>query len=127
MKSQATLLGAISDAHPEHAALMAPDGPAVTYHSLREQVERLAGYLQRAGVSRGSRIAIVLPNGIEAVVAFLAAATAATAAPLNPNYKREEFRYYMAVTGARALIVPAAGAEVARQAAGPPRSWPLSR
>jgi len=89
----------------------------LTYRSLREQVERLAGWLQRAGISRQDRIAIVLPNGIEAVVAFLSAATAATAAPLNPNYKLEEFRYYLADTGARALVVPAEAGECARQAA----------
>src|SRR5437867_3888531 len=111
------LLDAISSGNRHQAALISPDGPSVSYAALREQVERLANYLQRAGISRGDRVAIVLPNGIEAVVAFLAAATAATAAPLNPAYKSEEFRYYMADTGARALIVPFDGAEDARRSA----------
>ena len=100
-------------------ALLSPGGPVVTYGSLFEQVERLAEYLQRAGIRRGDRVSLVLPNGIEAVIAFLAAATAATAAPLNPGYKLDEFRFYIKDTGARALIVPEGGAEVARQAAGP--------
>jgi len=119
MTSALTLLSAISRVDPAHAALMAPGGPTVTYGSLHEQVERLAGYLQRAGISRGDRIAMVLPNGIEAVVGFLAAATAGTAAPLNPGYKLEEFQFYLSDTKAKALIVPAGGAEQARQAAGP--------
>lgn len=119
MANPTTLLEAISEENPERASLIAPGGPAITYRSLREQVERLAGFLQRAGISRGDRVASVLPNGIEAVVAFLAAATAGTAAPLNPSYKLEEFQYYLSDTGAKVLIVPAGGAESARHAAGP--------
>lgn len=117
MTTQTTLLNAIAQDNPEDAALIEHGGPKLTYRSLREQVERLAGWLQRAGISRRDRVAIVLPNGIEAVVAFLSAATAATAAPLNPNYKLEEFRYYLADTGAKALVVPAEAGECARQAA----------
>lgn len=119
MSNGTTLWEAISKENPDRAALVVPGGPVVSYRSLREQVERLASYLQRAGISRGDRVALVLPNGVEAVVAFLAAATAGTAAPLNPGYKLEEFRFYLSDTGAKALIVPPGGADQARQAAGP--------
>jgi len=119
MKNPLTLLGAISRENPDHPALVAPGGPVVTYRSLLEQVERLATGLQRTGIKREDRIAIVLPNGIEAVVAFLAAATAGTAAPLNPGYKQEEFQFYLQDTNARALIVPAEGGNSARRAAAP--------
>jgi acyl-CoA synthetase (AMP-forming)/AMP-acid ligase II len=117
MATQTTLLNAIAQDNPEDTALIEHGGLTLTYRSLREQVERLASWLQRAGISRRDRIAIVLPNGIEAVVAFLSAAAAATAAPLNPNYKLEEFRYFLADTGAKALVVPAEEGECARQAA----------
>jgi len=111
-----TLLDAISG-EGRRPALLSPGGPVITYGALRTEVERLAEFLQRAGIRRGDRVSIVLPNGIEAVVAFLAAATAATAAPLNPSYKLEEFQFYLRDTGARALVVPEGGAELARQAA----------
>jgi acyl-CoA synthetase (AMP-forming)/AMP-acid ligase II len=52
------------------------------------------------------------------IVSLLAAAMAGTAAPLNPAYKEEEFRFYLDDTSARVLIVPAEGAEAARRAAG---------
>jgi acyl-CoA synthetase (AMP-forming)/AMP-acid ligase II len=65
MTSSLTLLSAISRGDPAHPALIAPGGPTVTYSSLHEQVERLAGYLQRAGISRSDRIALVLPNGTD--------------------------------------------------------------
>jgi acyl-CoA synthetase (AMP-forming)/AMP-acid ligase II/acyl carrier protein len=38
-------------------------------------------------------------------VAFLGVASAATAAPLNPTYRREEFDFYLSDLGAQALIV----------------------
>lgn len=119
MNMGSTLLDALAGANPARPALVTPGGPVVSYGSLQEQVVRLATFLQRSGIARHDRIGIVLPNGIDAVIAFLAAAAAGTAAPLNPAYKLEEFQYYLADTGARALIVPAGGAELARQAVGP--------
>ncbi len=104
---------------PDAPALISPDRAVLTYASLRRQVERLAGEMAAAGVGPGSRIALALPNGPEAVVGFLAAAMAGTAAPLNPGYKIEEFRFYLEDTGARALIVPRGGGAEARQAAPP--------
>ncbi|HEX2513231.1 MAG TPA: acyl--CoA ligase, partial [Chloroflexota bacterium] len=50
---------------------------------------------------------------------FLAAAVAATAAPLNPAYTESEFRFYMEDTGARALVVPPGEGEAARKALPP--------
>ena len=43
---------------------------------------------------------------------------AGTAAPLNPGYKEEEFRFYLDDTSARVLILPPEGADEARRAAG---------
>ncbi|MDW8445146.1 MAG: hypothetical protein RML45_13470 [Acetobacteraceae bacterium] len=40
-------------------------------------------------------MAIVLPNGPEMAAAFLAVATAATTAPLNPAYREDEFAFYL--------------------------------
>jgi acyl-CoA synthetase (AMP-forming)/AMP-acid ligase II len=51
-------------------------------------------------------------------VAFLAASEAGTAAPLNPSYKEEEFRFYVEDTNARVLLLPPDGADEARRAAG---------
>src|SRR6185295_1189902 len=82
------------------------------------QVQAVAEQLAAAGVSRGDRIGIALPNGLPMVVSFLAAAVAGTAAPLNPAYMEEEFRFYLEDTGSRVLILPPDGLEEARRAAG---------
>jgi acyl-CoA synthetase (AMP-forming)/AMP-acid ligase II len=77
----------------------------------------MAGALHGKGISRGDRVAIALPNGLEAVVAFLAASVAGTAAPLNPGYKFEEFCFYLEDTRAKILIAPPEDLGEARRAA----------
>jgi acyl-CoA synthetase (AMP-forming)/AMP-acid ligase II len=97
-------------------AIAVPGGPRLTYAVLREEVAAAADALARLGIGRGDRVALVLPNGVEAIVMFLAAARAGAAAPLNPAYKETEFRFYLEDTEAKALVVPAGGAEAAQRA-----------
>ncbi|RXM22203.1 AMP-dependent synthetase, partial [Citrobacter sp. AAK_AS5] len=47
----------------------------------------------------------VLPNGPEMAAAFVSIAAAATTAPLNPAYKREEFDFYLSDLNATALLI----------------------
>lgn len=100
-------------------ALLAPDRPALTHGRLRTHVTELAAQLAASGVGRGERVAIALSNGPEMALSFLAAATCATAAPLNPKYRAEEFAFYFEDTRATTLIVPPDGMEAARAAAPP--------
>src|SRR5215813_7842272 len=93
-------------------------GPVVSYNQLRKQVDAVAASLRQFGLGRGDSIAMALPNGLETIVSFLAASTVGTAATLNPAYTVDEFKFYLADTGARALIVPPAHSEEARAAAG---------
>ena len=63
--------------------------------------------LNRLGLGRSDRVAIVLPNGPEMATAFVAVAAGATAAPLNPAYRGREYEVSLADLDARALIVEA--------------------
>jgi acyl-CoA synthetase (AMP-forming)/AMP-acid ligase II len=113
------LFDLLHSANTQHTAIAIPGSDVrVTYGALRDQIEALAETLAAAGVARGDRVGIVLPNGVPAIVCFLAASVVGTAAPLNPAYTEDEFRFYLDDTGARTLIVPAEGAEAARRAAG---------
>jgi oxalate---CoA ligase len=89
----------------------------VSYGSLREQIRSVASALTAAGVERGSRVGMAFANGLPAIVSFMAASVAGTAAPLNPAYKEEEFAFYLDDTGARVLLLPPDGADAARRAA----------
>ena len=109
-----TLLDLLEGGRPGNIALQAPDGPSVTYDNLRRQVHDLGEQLRGLGIARDDRVLLALPNGIEAIVAFLAVSSVATAGPLNPGYRPEEFRFYMEDTHHKALITPVGGGEAAR-------------
>jgi len=95
-------------AHPAAApAIGAPGRPWLDFAGLGELLETTAASLASAGIGRGDRVAIVLPNGPEMAAAFIAVAASATTAPLNPAYREEEFDFYLADLGAEALIVAA--------------------
>src|SRR5437870_9265169 len=113
------ILDLLEKGNPSHVALaVSGDGPRVTYDQLRTQVDGLVATLRDVGLGCDDRIAIALPNGLEMIASFLAASRVGTAAPLNPAYTRDEFRFYLEDTSARALILPPKDAEEARAAAG---------
>jgi acyl-CoA synthetase (AMP-forming)/AMP-acid ligase II len=85
-------------------AIVVPGGPIMTYAALRSTIERLSGSLRAQGVAPGDRVALVLPGGLPAALGFLAASSAAAAAPLNPAYREDEFRFYLDDLGVRALV-----------------------
>jgi acyl-CoA synthetase (AMP-forming)/AMP-acid ligase II len=101
---------------PSHAAINTL-GQVLNYGELAHQVDDLAAQLTDLGLGKGDRIAMALPNGLEVIASFLAASTVGTAAPLNPSYTRDEFTFYLADTGARALILPKDNSADARAAA----------
>jgi len=99
------------------AVILPEQNLTITYGNLRNQVKAVAEQLAAAGVSRGDRVATSLTNGLPVIVSFLAAGIAGTAAPLNPAYKEDEFKFYLEDTAAKVLILPPDGAEDARRAA----------
>ena len=99
------------------AVILPEQNIRVTYGGLRQQVQAVAEQLAAAGIRRGDRVATSLTNGLPVIVSFLAAGVAGTAAPLNPAYKEDEFRFYLDDTAAKVLILPPDGADDARRAA----------
>src|SRR5688572_13144307 len=83
------------------AAIHALDRAPLTYARLLEQVECTVKSLRALGVHRNERVAVVLPNGPEMAVAFLAIACGATCAPLNPGYRDSEFDFYLSDLNAK--------------------------
>jgi acyl-CoA synthetase (AMP-forming)/AMP-acid ligase II len=114
-----TLFDLLTPAPAGQTAIILPDqNIRITYGALRSQVESVAGALAAFGIRPGDRIGMALPNGLPTIVGFLAASMAGTAAPLNPAYKEDEFRFYLDDTRARVLLLPPDGADEARRAAG---------
>lgn len=93
-------------AKPATAVAFVGSGCAsLTYGGLRDHVERTVASLNRLGIGRNDRVALVLPNGTEMASVFVAVAAGTTSAPLNPAYRADEFEFYLSDLKAKALIV----------------------
>lgn len=86
-------------------ALLAPGREPLSYAALSSQNTRLAERLLAAGIGPQHRVAVVMPNGPEMAAAFAAVASCAACAPLNPNYTRRDFEFYLSDIAASALLV----------------------
>jgi long-chain acyl-CoA synthetase len=111
-------LRAAAAAEPDKVAVVTSDG-ALTYGELDFAAERVARGLWSGGVERGDRVALLLANGLEAVVSIYGVLRAGAAlSPLHPSVKRDKLAYVLAHSGARLLITDADRAEVGRAGAG---------
>ena len=86
-------------------AISAPGRTALSYRELRAQVDNTLASLNTLGVGRNDRVAIVLANGPEMAVCYMACASGTTSAPLNPAYRADEFEFYLSDLNAKVLIV----------------------
>ena len=91
--------------YPNNLALLSLERAPLTYSRLLTHCYRVIADLNHAGISRGDRVAVVLPNGPEMAACMLAVTMGASCAPLNPNYRRSEFEFYLSDLAPRALIV----------------------
>ena len=100
-----TVAGLLQAGVAGHPALTAPGGTPLTFGDLRFLVAATTASLDEHGIGINDRVAIVLDNGPEMAAAFLCIAAGATAAPLNPAYRAEEYEFYLNDLGAKLLIV----------------------
>jgi len=104
------LLSAGADNAP---VIGAPGMPGLSYGDLRRLIVRTVASLNLYGIGRNDRVAMVLGNALEAGSAFLGVACGASAAPLNPAYRSDEFEFNLSDLGAKALIVEGGSASPA--------------
>jgi long-chain acyl-CoA synthetase len=80
-------------------------GNRLTYQQLAEQVSRFAASLSRLGVEPGERVAIMLPNCPQTVIAYYATLSiGALAVMTNPLYVEREMAYQFRDAGAKVLV-----------------------
>nr|HET7859107.1 long-chain fatty acid--CoA ligase [Caldimonas sp.] len=83
-------------------------GQPLTYRQLHDQAVALAGWLQRAGVQAGDRVAIYLQNCPQFAIALYAVLRAdAVVVPVNPMNKADEFEHYISDPGTKVVICSA--------------------
>ena len=91
--------------NPEGAAIYALATRPSRYCDLLRRRDELVQQLNRLGVGRNDRVAVVLGNGPKLAASFLLISSAATFAPLNPDYTKSDFEFYLADLNARAVVV----------------------
>jgi long-chain acyl-CoA synthetase len=77
----------------------------LTYAQLEKRVAILAAALDSLGARQGDRIALLLPNGPDFVVAYFAILVlGAIAVPLNEHYEKTELVYFINECGVSILV-----------------------
>jgi len=95
---------------PDKTALIC-EGQRVTYGQIEAASNRLANALVARGLKRGDRVAVYLPNNLEAVVSIYATLKAGGVfVMINPATKKEKFLYILNDCRATALIMEAQNA-----------------
>ncbi|MDT0306377.1 AMP-binding protein [Streptomyces sp. DSM 44917] len=98
------LLDAAARAHPRRTALLF-FGRRTSYHALARRIERFADGLHTLGVRPGDRVALLLPNCPQFVVAFFATLRlGAVVVPTDPQYSEHELRRQLDEVGAVAVV-----------------------
>ncbi|HEY3315950.1 MAG TPA: long-chain fatty acid--CoA ligase [Bacillota bacterium] len=90
-----------------------PDGTAIiffnrkfTYRWLKDQVDKFATAMTAMGVKKGDRVAIMLPNCPQVVIAYYGALRAgATVVLTNPMYVDRELEFQMNDSGAETIVI----------------------
>jgi acyl-CoA synthetase (AMP-forming)/AMP-acid ligase II len=104
---------------PSRPAFVVPESAQVlTYAQVAARIETLAQRLAGAGVRRGDRVALTLPNGPDFVLLLLAITVlGAAAAPLNPAYTETEFTFFLTDIAPMLFLIPASRPAAAAAAA----------
>jgi acetyl-CoA synthetase len=101
-------------AEPNRIALIRRHSDAsltpTSYGDLKRRSDALAHALRARGVVRGDRVAILLPQSVETVIAHFAAyKLGAVAVPLAALFGEDALRYRLRTSGAKADVTDAAG------------------
>lgn len=88
------LLKQVASSHPDKVAVI--DARPITYAELVQEVDSLAAELQLLGAVAGSRVALLVPNSLEFVVAtFAVFAVNAVVVPINTRFQSDEINFYL--------------------------------
>jgi long-chain acyl-CoA synthetase len=90
--------------YPRQKAIIFYDRP-MTYHDLSDAVNRFANALASLGVKKGDRVALLLPNSPQTVIAYYGALRAgAVVVSMNPLFNEEELAHQLVDSGAETIV-----------------------
>lgn len=81
------------------------NGKELSYKELYDSALKFAGYLQKIGIQKGDRVAIMLPNTPQSVISFYGVMMAGgIVVQTNPMYTERELAFQMKDSGAKAIV-----------------------
>ncbi|WJE51959.1 long-chain-fatty-acid--CoA ligase [Bacillus cereus] len=94
----------MSSRYPEKKALHFL-GKDITFSDFHDKVKKFANYLQRLGVKKGDRVAIMLPNCPQSVIGYYGTLLAGgIVVQTNPLYTERELEYQLHDSGAKVIL-----------------------
>ncbi len=100
-----SLLDKAAQANPHKVACIFQN-TKITYHDLQQKAETFAAALRLMGINHGDRVAIMLPNVPQAIIAFWGIMKAgAIAVMVNPLYMETEIVHHLQDSGTKCLIL----------------------
>ncbi len=104
IQTVADILPVVSQRNPEKTALV-EGNQRLSYRDLCARVAALSRKLRAEGIETGSRVALLLPNSIDFVVAYFASVTSgAILVPLNDSYQETELEVFTNRCGVTLLL-----------------------
>ena len=98
------ILSQTAQKFPDHTALLF-FGKKISYNELDRQVNQFARALLGLGIRKGDRVAIMLPNIPQMVIAYYGTLrSGAIAVPTNPLYHEHELEVQLTDSGAETLV-----------------------
>jgi acyl-CoA synthetase (AMP-forming)/AMP-acid ligase II/thioesterase domain-containing protein/acyl carrier protein len=111
------VIGRTARCFPHEPAIVTTAFAPLTYHALQLQLDDVRRQLRSGGFDSSARIAVLMPNGPEAVLAIVAVACHSIAVPLDPRLSAAEIDQRLDLLHLNALVVPHGRAAEVRQAA----------
>jgi len=106
-RSLVEMLRETAERVPDREAVVEVGGSALTYREYWDAAARVAGGLAAAGIERGDRVAIRLPNGVDWTVAFFGSLMAgAIVIPVNTRFAEPEIQYVLEDSQAKHVFMP---------------------
>jgi len=98
------LLKNAAHSHPKHTAVVYL-GARFNYSQLKQEVDRLAAALYELGVRKGDRVAIMMPNCPQTIIAYYATLSlGAVTVMTNPLYVERELYHQWSDAGVKIVI-----------------------
>ncbi|HEY7281589.1 MAG TPA: long-chain fatty acid--CoA ligase [Actinomycetota bacterium] len=107
-KNLYSLLSEAAERHPNAPAVVwaVPGGKTLTYAQLKAETERFSAVLTKLGVKKGDRVALILPNCPQYVIAYYATVRiGGVIVGNNPLYTARELAHQLNDCGAEVVVV----------------------